>query len=72
LKVASEELREQIFRNMSERAANLTREELEYMGPVRIRDVEEAQMKIVEIVRSLEEDGDIVVSGRGGEEEIVA
>jgi len=72
LKASSDELKDSIFRNMSERAANLIKEELEFMGPVRLKDVEESQMKIVEVVRSLEEDGEIVISGRGGEEEIVA
>ena len=72
LKVATEEVKDIIFRNMSERAAGLVREELEYMGPVRLKDVEEAQMKIVEVIRQLEDDGEIVISGRGGEEEIVA
>lgn len=72
LKIADEELKDMIFRNMSERAASLIKEELEFMGPVRLKDVEESQMKIVDIVRSLEEDGEIVISGRGGEEEIVA
>ena len=72
LKVANDELKDSIFRNMSERAANLIKEELEFMGPVRLKDVEEAQMKIVDIVRTLEEDGEIVISGRGGEEEIIA
>lgn len=72
LKVANDELKDAIFRNMSERAANLIKEELEFMGPVRLKDVEEAQMKIVEVVRTLEEDGEIVITGRGGEEEIVA
>ncbi len=57
---------------MSERAAGLIKEELEFMGPVRLKDVEESQMKIVEVIRSLEEEGEIVISGRGGEEEIVA
>jgi len=72
LKVANYDLKEAIFRNMSERAGNLIKEELEFMGPVRLKDVEESQMKIVESVRTLEEDGEIVISGRGGEEEIVA
>ena len=72
LKVATEEVKEVIFRNMSERASGLIREELDFMGPVRLKDVEESQMKIVEVVRTLEEEGEIVVSGRGGEEEIVA
>ena len=72
LKAANDELKDLIYRNMSERAANLIKEELEFMGPVRLKDVEESQMKIVDIVRTLEEDGEIVVSGRGGEEEIIA
>ncbi len=72
LKVANEELKDSIFRNMSERASNLLKEELDFMGPVRLKDVEEAQMKIVEIVSTLEEDGEIIISGRGGEEEIIA
>jgi len=72
LKAANEELKDLVFRNMSERASNLLREELDFMGPVRLKDVEEAQMKIVEIVSTLEEDGEIVISGRGGEEEIIA
>lgn len=72
LKVASDELKEALYRNMSERASGLIREEVEFMGPVRLRDVEEAQMRIVEIVRTLEEDGEVIISGRGGEEEVVA
>ena len=72
LKVATDEVKDAIFRNMSERASGLIKEELEFMGPVRLKDVEEAQMKIVEVIRSLEEEGEIVISGRGGEEEIVA
>jgi len=72
LKVATEEVKDLVFRNMSERAANIIKEELEFMGPVRLKDVEECQMKIVEIIRNLEEEGEIVISGRGGEEEIVA
>jgi len=72
LKVATEDVKDIVFRNMSERAAGLIKEELEFMGPVRIKDVEEAQMKIVEVIRTLEEEGEIVISGRGGEEEIVA
>ena len=71
LKMSTDEVKDLIFRNMSERASNLLREELEYMGPVRVKDVEEAQLKIVEIIRNLEEDGEIIISGRGGEEEMV-
>ena len=72
LKVATEDVKEFVFRNMSERASGLIREELEFMGPVRLKDVEESQMKIVEVIRALEEEGEIVISGRGGEEEVVA
>jgi flagellar motor switch protein FliG len=71
LKTASEELKEKIFRNMSERAAGLVREEMEYLGPVRLREVESAQQKIADIVRRLEESGELFIQGRGGEEAIV-
>ncbi|MFH0910031.1 MAG: flagellar motor switch protein FliG [Planctomycetota bacterium] len=71
LKTATEELRTKIFKNMSERAATLIKEDMEYMGPVRVSDVENAQQRIVDIVRRLEEAGEVIISGRGGEEEIV-
>lgn len=71
LKTASEELKAKIFSNMSERAASLIKEDMQYMGPVRISDVESAQQRIVDIVRRLEESGDVVVQGRGGGEELV-
>ena len=71
LKAASEELKDKIFSNMSRRAAEIIREEIEYMGPVRISDVESAQQNIVEIVRRLEETGDVVIMGRGGESNIL-
>ncbi len=71
MRTASDELKEKIFGNMSERAAGLIQEEMEYMGPVRVSDVETAQQAIVDIVRRLEEAGDIVVAGRGGEEGVV-
>ncbi|MCS7272894.1 MAG: flagellar motor switch protein FliG [Fimbriimonadales bacterium] len=70
LKGASDALKEKIFRNMSERAVNMLKEELEFMGPVRVRDVEEAQQRIVSIVRRMEEAGEIVIA-RGGEEEML-
>lgn len=70
LKGASETMRDKIYKNMSERAVNMLREEIEFMGPVRVRDVEEAQQKVVSIVRRLEEAGEIVVS-RGGEDEVL-
>jgi flagellar motor switch protein FliG len=65
LKTASDELKEKIFKNMSERAAELIKEDMEYMGPVRVSDVEAAQQRIVDIVRRLEEAGDIIIAGRG-------
>ncbi len=71
LKTASEALQEKIFGNMSERAATLIKEDMEYMGPVRVSDVEAAQQRIVDIVRRLEEAGEIIISGRGGGEELI-
>ena len=71
LKGASEELQEKFFRNMSSRAAEMIREDMEYMGPIRLKDVEEVQQRIVDVIRRLEEDGEIIISGRGGEEDIV-
>ncbi len=71
LKTASEELQTKILGNMSERAADLVREDMEYMGPVRLSDVETAQQKIVDIVRRLEDAGELFIQGRGGESEIV-
>src|SRR5699024_12123703 len=55
LKVASEEVKDVVFNNMSQRMAETFREEMEYMGPVRLRDVEEAQMRIVAVIRRLED-----------------
>ena len=71
LKTASEDLKEKIFRNMSERASELIKEDMEYMGPVRLSDVEAAQQRIVDIVRRLEDAGEIIISGRGGEKGLV-
>ncbi len=68
MKTASEELVEKIFKNMSERAAELIKEDMEFMGPVRVADVEQAQQRIVDIVRRLEEAGEIIIAGRGGGE----
>jgi flagellar motor switch protein FliG len=61
LKAVSEELKAKILSNMSKRAADIVLEELKYMGPVRLREVEEAQQKIIEIIRRLEEEGQIVM-----------
>ncbi len=70
MKVSEEKLKQKIFSNMSERAQELLKEELQYMGPVRLKDVEMAQTRIVEIVKQLEDQGEIVVAGRGGKEEV--
>ncbi len=69
LKTASQELQTKIFKNMSERAAALIKEDMEYMGPVRVSDVETAQQRIVDIVRRLEEAGEVIIEGRGGDTE---
>lgn len=65
LRTASEELKEKIFKNMSERTSQLIRQEMEYMGPVRLSAVEAAQRKIVDAIRRLEDAGEIVIAGRG-------
>jgi len=70
LKTASEEVSGRIYKNMSKRAGDMLREDIEYMGPVRLRDVEEAQQRIVSTIRRLEETGEIIIS-RGGEDEVV-
>ncbi|WP_394121065.1 flagellar motor switch protein FliG [Planococcus donghaensis] len=71
LKVASEEVKDSIYRNMSTRRAEVIREELEVMGPVKLKDVENAQTNIVGLIRSMEEKGEIDVSRGEGEEMIV-
>jgi len=64
------EVQDKIYKNMSKRAAALLKEEMEYMGPIRLKDVEETQQKIVSIIRKLEDSGEIVVA-RSGEDEMV-
>jgi len=71
LKGASEELKEKILRNMSKRAADLLREEMEYLGPVRLSNVEQTQQQIVDIVRRLEDAGEITISNDEKEEQFV-
>ncbi|MEO1583361.1 MAG: flagellar motor switch protein FliG [Planctomycetota bacterium] len=71
LKTASSELQDKILGNMSERAGDMIREDMEFMGPVRVSDVEAAQQRIVNIVRRLEEAGEIIIQGRGDAELIV-
>ena len=69
LKAVSDEVKNKILSNMSERASAMVVEEMEYMGPVRLREVEEAQHRIVEVIRQLEDEGEIVVMmGTKGEE----
>ncbi len=70
LKAVDTEVQDKIFRNMSKRAASLLKEDMEFMGPIRLRDVEESQQKIVNIIRKLEDAGEIVVA-RGGEDEMI-
>ncbi|RKX78427.1 MAG: flagellar motor switch protein FliG [Spirochaetes bacterium] len=70
LKAVDSEVQDKIYRNMSKRAATLLKEDMEYMGPIRLKDVEESQQKIVSIIRKLEEQGEIVVA-RSGEDEMV-
>ncbi|MDR2313921.1 MAG: flagellar motor switch protein FliG [Spirochaetaceae bacterium] len=70
LKSVDTEVQDKIFRNMSKRAAGMLKEDMEYMGPIRLKDVEEAQQKIVSIIRHLEDTGEIVVA-RSGEDELV-
>lgn len=71
LKVSSEEVKEIVFKNMSKRMVETFKDEMEYMGPVRLRDVEEAQSRIVAIIRRLEEAGEIVIARGGGDDIIV-
>jgi flagellar motor switch protein FliG len=70
-KGANEEVQNVIFSNLSSRLASMIKEDMEYMGPVRLKDVEDAQQKIVNIIRKLEDSGEIVISRGGGDEIIV-
>jgi flagellar motor switch protein FliG len=67
LKGASEELREKVFKNMSQRAAEMMREDLESKGPVRLSEVEAEQKEILKVVRRLSEEGQLVLGGKGDE-----
>ena len=71
LKGSTEEVQKLIFGNMSKRLAEMIKEDIEFMGPVRLKDVEEAQQKIVTVIRKLEDAGEIVISRGGGDEIIV-
>ena len=71
LKGSSETLRELFFSNMSERAAKIMKEDMQAMGPIRLKDVDEAQMYMVTIAKDLAEKGDIVLADSKGEDELV-
>lgn len=68
LKVSDEKIRAKVFKNMSERAAAVVKEELEFMGPVKLKEVESAQMRIVDVIKKLEEQDEIAIGGRGKED----
>ena len=70
LKNATEEVRKMVFENMSKRLQDMIREDMEFMGPVRVRDVEEAQQKIVNVIRRLQDSGEIIVS-RGSDDDVI-
>ena len=71
LKGSSEALRELFFSNMSERAAKIMREDMESMGPVRLKDVDNAQMAMVQVAKDLAAKGDIMLVGQGGDDELI-
>ncbi len=71
MKASTEEVKEKVFRNISSRAADMIKEDIEVMGPVRLSDVEKAQSEIIKIVRKMEEDGKVVIAGRGGDDVLV-
>jgi len=71
LKGASEDLREMFFSNMSERASKIMREDMESMGPVRLKDVDSAQMNMVQVAKDLAARGEIMLAGQGGDDELI-
>ena len=71
LKNATEEVSRVIYANMSKRLAEMIKEDIEFMGPVRLKDIEEAQQKVVNIIRRLEDSGEIIISRGGGDEIVV-
>ena len=71
LKGASEGLREMFFTNMSERASKIMREDMESMGPVRLKDVDQAQMAMVQVAKDLAAKGEIMLVGQGGDDELI-
>ena len=71
MKGASDTLREMFFSNMSERAAKIMREDMESMGPVRLKDVDQAQMAMVQVAKDLAAKGEIMLAGQGGDDELI-
>ncbi len=71
MKTSPDEVKEKIFRNISTRAADMIKEDLEVLGPVRLSDVEKAQSEIIKVVRKMEEEGKVVIAGRGGDDVLV-
>jgi len=71
LKVASDEMKQHIMKNMSERAASALEEEMEFLGPVKAREVEAAHARIIESVRRLEDAGEVIIQGRGGDDDVI-
>ncbi len=71
MKASPEEVKDKVFRNISSRAAEMIKEDLEVMGPVRLSDVEKAQSEIIKIVRKMEEEGKVILVGRGGDDVLV-
>lgn len=71
MKTSSDEVKDKIFKNISSRAADMIKEDLEVMGPVRLSDVEKAQGEIIKIVRKMEEEGKIVLAGKGNDDVLV-
>lgn len=71
MKTSPDEVKEKIFKNISSRAAEMIKEDLEVMGPVRLSDVDKAQSEIIKVVRKMEEEGKIVLAGRGGDDVLV-
>ena len=67
LKGANDDLEGKIFKNMSQRAKEMLKEDIELLGPVRVRDVEEKQQKIVQVIRKLDESGEILIVRGGGQ-----
>ena len=71
LKTASEDLSQKIFNNVSQRAAQMMKEDLEVMGPVKLKEVEQAQMSIIKVARRLADEGKLVLGSKGGDDLLV-